>query len=452
MDKNNTIELFKNKKYSEFKKVISKQNIVNISETFEELEADELLLAYRMLPKDTAADIFTYLSIEEQEKIIFSFSDVEIKKLIDELYFDDMMDLIEEMPANLVKRILQNSKAEDRQMINQFLNYPEDSAGSIMTIEYVSLKEEMTAEQAIEYIRKVGHDKETIYTCYITDSGRKLKGLVSLRSLILSDPKEKLSEIGDFDDILTVKTTDDQEVIANNFKKYDLLAMPVIDKEERLIGIITIDDIVDVIEEETTEDMQKMAAINPLDEEYLSYSVIEMSKKRIPWLVILMVSGTFTSAIIGKYEYSLALIPVLNSFIPLLMDTAGNSGSQTSTLIIRGLSLGTVNLKDYWKVAFKELRIGITVGAVLSTINFLRLYFLEVNLYNRPNKLEVSLVVSFTLFFVVVLAKLIGSLLPMGAKKMNLDPALMAGPLITTIVDAIALIVYFNIAAVLLLK
>ncbi len=439
------IKLLENKQVAEVREEVLKLNSVNISEFLTELNLKDAFLVYRMLPKDLAIDVFSYLDPDDQENLIKRFNDVELTELIEELYFDDVIDLIEEMPALIVKRILENSSKENRKLINQFLKYEEDSAGSLMTIEYVSLKEHMTVKEAMNHIKAVGRDKQTIYTCYLTDAQKKLKGLVSLRTLILAEENELVKDIASYEDLVTVYTGDDQEQIADKFKKYDLITMPVIDYEERLTGIITIDDIVDVIEEETTEDIHMMAAINPMDESYTDTDVFEMAKKRIPWLAILMISASLTSAIISRYQGALATMTVLSSFIPLLTGTSGNAGAQTSTLVIRALSLGEIKLKDVLKVVWKEMRVGFLVGACLAVINFFRLYYLEIALVNEPEKFKISVLVSVTLMFTIVMSKTVGGLLPIAVKSVKLDPALMANPLITTLIDVLSLIVYFNL-------
>lgn len=443
--KNVLLELIREKKFNKLKEELIKLNPVTISEIISEVPTKEEILIYRLLPKELAVRSFSYLESEEQLTLITSFSKGETTELIDELFFDDLIDLIEEMPANIVTKILQVSTVEDRKKINQFLSYPEESAGSLMTTEYIALKENMSISEALKHIRSIGKNSESIYTTYITDKSKKLLGVLSLRSIILSELDQKISDIYKSDDIVTVNTLDDQEIIADKFKKYDLISIPVVDLEGSLTGIITIDDIVEVIEEENTEDMQKMAAITPLTDRYMDVNSLDMAKKRIPWLLVLMISASFTSGVIGKYEHTLALLPILNGFIPLLMDTAGNSGAQTSTLVIRELSLGNISLGDWLKIMIKEFKVSFIVAFILSIINFLRLYYLEITLFGRANKLEIAFVVSATLFFTVVLAKLVGAILPLGAQKLKFDPALMAGPLITTIVDVLALIVYFHL-------
>jgi magnesium transporter len=437
------LQLIHEKKFTEVREKIINFNPVNIAELIEDLELSETILIFRMLPKDLAADVFNYISNESQEKIISSITSNELQYIMDELFFDDMIDLLEEMPSKVVKEILKYSNVEERKLINEFLNYPEYSAGSLMTIEYVDLKKNMTVMQAIEHIKATGVNKETIYTCYVIDEKRKLEGIISLRNLILSDYDLKVGDIME-KDIVYVNTHQDQEEVANAFKKYDLIAVPVVDMEDRLTGIITIDDIVDVIDQENTEDFQKMAAISPSEKEYLDTGVWTLAKNRLMWLVILMVSATFTGNIIKKFEDVLQSVVLLTAFIPMLMDTGGNAGSQSATLVIRSIALGEIQGKDTLRVIWKELRVSLIVGVCLSSINFLRIYFLEkVPFY-------ISLTVCITLFCTVVLAKVVGAILPMLAKKLKLDPAIMASPLITTVVDAASLMIYFSVARFLL--
>lgn len=445
MEKQDILELIEQKKYIQLKKELSEMNEVDISEILDPLDLQTTLLVFRMLPKDTAAEVFSYISPEQKADIINAVTDKELKYILDELFFDDMIDLIEEMPANVVNKILINSTQEERTLINQFLKYPAHSAGSIMTIEYVELKKNMTVKEALEHIKKTGISKETIYTCYVTDKKRKLEGIVSLRNLVVSDPDQSINDIMQ-EEVIYVETHDDQEIIANIFKKYGFMALPVVDKEHRLIGIITFDDIMDVMEDEATEDFQRMAAMVPSDEAYLDLSVIALAKQRIPWLMILMLGATVTGGIITKFENILSTVVVLTAFIPMLMDTGGNSGNQSSTLIIRGLALGNVNQKDIWKVLWKEFRISLLVGIILASVNFAK------NMLFDKVGLNVSLTVSLTVATTVMLAKMVGGTLPLIAKKLKLDPAIMAGPLITTIVDALVLLVYFGVASALLIK
>ena len=419
---------------------ISQMNVVDIAYWLEELDDDKILVLFRLLPKDMAAEVFSHFSKEQQEFIIESIADREIKSIIDELFLDDTVDLIEEMPANVVKKVLRNTSEERRKLINQFLKYPDNSAGSLMTIEFVDLKKEMRVDQALESIRKNGVDKETINICYVIDSSRKLEGIIPIRKLILSDPSEILEDIMETN-FVSVHTLDDQEEVANIFRKYDLIAVPVVDNENRLVGIITVDDIVDIIEEENTEDFHKMAAIQPSDEEYLKTKVTALAKHRVIWLLVLMISATFTGTIIQRFEEVLQSVVVLTYFIPMIMDTGGNAGAQSATLIIRGLALDEISLSDIFKVIWKELKVSILVGISLAVINFARIIIM------RQASAIIAATVSVSMLFTVILAKVIGGSLPILAKKIGLDPAIMAGPLITTIVDALALLAYFSIAS-----
>ena len=418
-------------------------NVVDIATLLEDVDRDDLVILFRILPKDTAAEVFSYLTKVDRAHIIESLTDKEISGIIDKLFMDDTVDFIEEMPANIVKKVLKNTDDDTRKMINSLLSYPDDSAGSIMTTEFVDIKKEMTVMDAIAHIRKTGVDKETIDTLYVIDSNRKLEGIVPIRKILLSDENLLIEDIMDTN-FVYIYTLDDQEDVASMFKKYDYFSMPVTDSENRLVGIITIDDILDIIEEENEEDFAKMNALAPSDEEYLDSSVYSLAKQRIMWLLILMISATFTGIIIRQYESVLSSVVILASFIPMLMDTGGNSGSQSSTLIIRGLALGELEIADYPKILWKEFRVSIVVGLVLAFINFLRIYLLE-----RVDFI-VSLTVCISLFATVVLAKVVGGMLPLIAKKFKLDPAIMAAPLVTTIVDTFALMVYFSTATLLM--
>ena len=441
--KETILNLVEQGKYLDARKEIINQNVVDTALLFEEISQQKLLIVFRILPKDLAADVFTHMSSELQKYVIESITDEEAVSILDALFIDDAIDFLEEMPSNVVKRILRNTNEKTRAIINQFLNYPVDSAGSIMTIEYVDLKKEMTVKQAIQYIKKIGIDKETINTCYVINSNRILEGVISLRQLILSDESTIVKDIMDTD-VISVNTHEDQEDAAYLFKKYDYYVIPVVDNEKRLVGIITVDDILDVIDKEATEDIHKMAAIQPSEKEYLRTSNWVLAKNRIPWLLILMISATLTGGIIERYEHALQSLMILTSFIPMIMDTGGNSGSQSSALVIRGLALEELYPSDLLKVLWKELRVSAIVGITLSFVNFLRIYFLG------KTDILVALTVSFTLFLTVILAKVVGGVLPMIAKKLKLDPAIMAGPLITTIIDAVALLIYFSTATWLL--
>lgn len=443
MDERRLEDLIKQKNYVTIKRELDNLNPVDVAELLEPLELQTSLLIFRMLSKDLAADVFSSFSTEKQRDIIGLVTDKELKSIVEELYFDDMIDIIEEMPANVVKKILYHAKEEERKLINQFLKYPPDSAGSIMTIEYVDLKKKTTVKDAIKHIKETGLDKETVYTCYVTDKNRKLEGIVSLRKIVISDEDKTIEDIMNTD-VIYVNTHDDQETVANIFKKYGFLALPVVDKENRLTGIITVDDIMDVMEQEATEDFQRMAAISPSEEEYLDTGVLALAKHRLPWLLLLMISATFTGRIMLKFENLLSSVVILSTFIPMLMDTGGNAGNQSSTLIIRGLATGELSTHDWYKILWKELRISIFVGIILSLVNLLRLIFIEKVAF------IIAAVVSLTTIVTVISAKLVGSILPILAKRIGLDPAIMAGPLITTIIDALSLMVYFGIAAMLL--
>lgn len=437
------IDLIDQGKYITARNEIVNWNVVDIANLFGEIEQQKILLTFRMLPKEIATGVFTHLPIELQRHVVESITDNEVQGILSELFFDDTIDFLEEMPANVVRKVLENTNESTRKLINQFLNYPDDSAGSLMTIEYVGLRKEMTVGQAIKQIKETGIDKETIDTCYVMDSNRILEGIVSIRKLILNDDTTELKDIMDTS-VIYVNTHDDQEDVADLFKKYDFFVMPVVDNERRLVGIVTIDDILDVIEQENTEDLQRMAAMQPSEKEYLKTNIWMLAKNRLPWLLILMVSATLTGGIIKRFENALQSVMILASFIPMIMDTGGNAGSQSSTLIIRGLALGELNPSDILKVLWKELRVSGVVAISLSIVNFLRIYFIE------KTDILVAVTVSLTLFCTVVLAKVVGGVLPIIAKKLKLDPAIMAGPLITTIVDTVALLIYFSTATWLL--
>ena len=427
-------ELLDAKKYTNIRQLLSELNEADIAFLMEEQETEERLKVFRILPKDLAADVFSYLEFDSQEAIIGSLSDMEAGSI---------MDFLEEMPANVVERLLANANPQTRQAVNQLLRYPEDSAGSIMTVEYVSLKESLTVNQAIERIRAVGLDSETINICYVLDARRELIGTVALRYLLLSRGDERIADIM-HENVISIHTLMDQEQVAEQFKKYDFTAMPVVDNENRLVGIITVDDVVDIMEEETTEDMEKMAAIVPSDKPYMRTGVGETFKKRIPWLLLLMVSATFTGAIIASFEDALSACAVLVAFIPMLMDTGGNAGGQASVTVIRGLSLGEITYRDVPRVVWKEIRVSILCGGTLAAANFAKLM-----LFDRVG-LMVAFTVCLTLVAAVLMAMVVGCLLPIGAKRIGFDPAVMASPFITTIVDALSLLVYFRFAAMLL--
>ena len=446
-----TIEtLIANKKFLTLRDIFVTMQPMDIAQVLGEMGENRLPLLFRLLPKELAAETFIEMDPEEQELLIRGFSDAELKEVVDELYMDDAVDLIEEMPANVVRRILRSADPDMRRTINELLKYPEDSAGSIMTTEYVSLRPDMTAEEAIKRIRRGAVDKETIYTCYVTDTSRKLVGYVTLKALLLAEDDTQITDIMGTD-IISVTTTDDQEEVANVFSKYDMAALPVVDKESRLVGIVTVDDAIDVMEEETTEDIEKMAAITPTDRPYLKLSPFEIWKSRIPWLMLLMVSATFTGLIISSFESSLARWVALTAFIPMLMDTGGNTGSQASVTVIRALSIGDLEFSDFFRVVWKELRVAVLCAVTLAVVNFLKIQLVDVWLMgNNAITVTVNLVVCVTLAFTIVCAKLVGCTLPLVAKKIGFDPAVMASPFITTIVDALSLLIYFQVARLLL--
>lgn len=437
------LELLDTKQYTKLRQLLAEENSADVAAVMEELEEEKLLRVFRILPKDLAADVFSYMESDNQQTIITALSDRETANIINNLMADDATDLLEEMPANVVTKILENASAETRRDINHLLRYPEDSAGSIMTVEYVDLKENLTVEGAIAHIRAVGLDSETINVCYVLDAQRRLLGTVALRYLLLSDPGERIGNIM-HENVIALGTLMDQEEVAAQFKKYDFTTMPVVDNENRLVGIVTVDDIVDIMEEETTEDMEKMAAIVPSDKPYMRTTVWETFKKRIPWLLLLMVSATFTGAILTSFEDALSACAVLIAFIPMLMDTGGNAGGQASVTVIRGLSLGEIEYRDVPIVVFKEVRVALLCGLCLAAANFCKLM-----IFDRVGVM-VALVVCITLITAVLLAMLVGCILPIGAKRLGFDPAVMASPFITTIVDALSLLVYCAVASVLL--
>lgn len=437
------LELLEGKQYTKLRSFFEELNVADIALLMEELEEEVMLKVFRMLPKDLAADVFSYLELENQQMIITSLSEKEAGNVINNLMADDAVNLLEEMPANVVKKLLGNASPETRRDINELLRYPEDSAGSVMTVEYVALKENLTVTQAIERIRKVGVDSETIDVCYVLDKQRKLIGMVELRSLLFCKAEDMIGEIMD-EKVISIHTLMDQEEVAAQFKKYDFTAMPVVDNENCLVGIITVDDVVDIVEEENTEDMEMMAAIVPSDKPYMRTGVWETFKKRIPWLLLLMVSAAFTGAIITSFEEALSAYAALIAFIPMLMGTGGNAGGQASVTVIRGLSLGEIEYRDVPRVVWKELRVAVLCGVCLAAANFVKLM-----IFDRLGML-VALVVTLTLVVVVLLAMFVGCILPIGAKRLGLDPAVMASPFITTILDALSLMVYFKFASMIL--
>lgn len=435
----NLEELLETKQYIKLREELLEMNAADIASLLEELPTEELTKIFRILPKSIAADTFSYLPIEVEQALITSLSDREAAGIIDNLQADDAADLVEEMPAGIVKRLLANADPETRRDINHLLKYPEDSAGSIMTVEFVDLKESLTVAQAIQRIRRTGIDKETIDTCYVLDVERKLIGTVSLRRLLLCRDEETIGSIMN-DYIITVTTLTDQEEVARIFQKYDFTTMPVVDSENRLVGIITVDDVMDIIEQETTEDIEMMAAITPTDKSYMKTGVMETWKKRIPWLLFLMISATFTGKIIAAAEDALAASVALTMYIPMLMDTGGNAGGQASVTIIRGLSLDEIEYADVPKIVWKEFRVAALAGVTLALANMAKMM-----LFDRVS-FTIALIVCITIIAAVCVAKLVGCTLPILAKKIGFDPAVMASPFITTIVDAVSLLIYFQIA------
>ncbi len=444
------MKLVNDNKKNELRGALLMLNVVDIAQFMEELSSDKLLMVFRILPKDIAADVFAYMDSDQQQQLITLIGDTEIHNLMEEMFIDDAVDFLEELPASVVKRVLQTTDSNTRNLINQFLNYPENSAGSIMTIEFAELPGSLTVRQAMDTIRRTGLDKETIYTCYVIDEGRHLIGTVALRHLILAEDDVLVRNIMD-SNIISAKTLDDQEYVADTVRKYDLMSLPVVDNENRLVGIITADDVMDVIEEENTEDIEKMGGLLPSDDEYLKTPLVTLFKNRIPWLLILMISATFTGMIITHFEGMLSEVGklgvLLTACLPMLMDTGGNCGAQSSTLVIRSLALGQIDFCDILKVWWREVRVALMVGATLMVVNIgrqLLLYKLTAGV--TADTLRVTMVVSAAMFLTVIIAKSIGCTLPLLAKKLKLDPALMASPIITTLVDACSLTILFSIA------
>ena len=433
------LELVRSKKFRTLRQVLSEMNEVDVAAFIEELDPEKTVVVFRMLPKELASDVFACLELDKQQHIVSSITDKELTNIIEDLSVDDAVDMVEELPANIVQRVLQNATPETRSQINEFLKYPENSAGSIMTAEYIGLRKTMTVEDAFAYIRQNGVDKETIYTCYVMDNKRTLEGVITVKDLLMNPYETLIEDIMDTR-IIKARTTDDREDVVDLFNKYDLTTLPVVDTEDRLVGIITVDDAVDVMEEEATEDFEKMAAMMPSEKPYLKTGVFEMAKHRILWLMILMISATVTGGILAKYEEAFALMPILVTFVPQLMDTGGNAGSQASTMIIRGMAVGDIDLGDVAKVLWKEIRVGFVCGLTLAAINLVRI------LIFNPGQFKVALVVVCSMFVTVIIAKCIGCLLPMTAQRLGIDPAIMASPLITTLVDAVSLTVYFELA------
>ncbi len=441
--KEQILQLIEQKHFSEARMLLEDEHPADIAQMLDEMDSTQGCRTFRLLPKSLAADVFAYLDSDNQHRLITLLSDAELSRVLDEMYMDDTVDMLEELPASVVKRILQLSHPDTRSEINRLCRYEEDTAGSIMTTEMIDLKRSMTVKDAFDLIRRVGTDMETIYTCYVTDERRVLEGVITVRDLLLHPYEAKVEDLMD-EDPLSVQTGDDQETIAQLFQKYDILTLPVVDSEKRLVGIITIDDAVDVIQEENTEDIEKMAAILPGDKPYLKTSIFDLWKRRIPWLLLLMISATFTGNIITSFEDKLSKYIVLTAYIPMLMDTGGNCGSQASTTVIRGLSLGEVQFRDIFRVIWKEIRVAVLCSVTLAVCNFAKLMLID------RLQMMVALTICMTLIITVCSAKIVGCTLPLLAKKLGFDPAVMASPFITTIVDAISLLVYFGFASMIL--
>lgn len=439
--------LLDDKKFSTLRDILITMKPFDIAAVFENLQDEKMPILFRILPKEFAAETFVEMDDETQEFLIHGFSDSELKEVVDELFVDDAVDLIEEMPANVVKRILRQADKDMRKQINELLKYPEDSAGSIMTTEFIVLRPDMTAEMAIKRIRRTGVDKETIYTCYVTDANNKLIGITTVKDLLLAEDDELVKSIME-ENVISVTTLADQEQVAQMFSNYNFLALPVVDNENRLVGIVTIDDAIDVIQEEATEDIEKMAAVLPSDKPYMKTSVFGLYKKRAPWLLILMLSATFTSAIISSFEAVLANVLILSSFIPMITGSGGNAGSQASVSVIRALSLGEIHFRSIFLVLWKEFRVSILCGITLAAANFVKLLLFDLN--GQENAFMIALVISLTLVGTIIMAKLVGSSLPLLASKVGFDPAVMANPLISTVCDSLSLLIYFGVAKLIL--
>lgn len=440
--KDKVLELTENKKYSDLHQYLEQLTIQDIALLFEDIDEERIIRVFRLLQKDEAAEVFSYLESDLQEKLINSFTDRELKQVVDELYMDDTVDLIEEMPANVVKRILKGVPKKEREVINELLKYPEDSAGTIMTTEFIDLKINMTVKDAFSRIKKIGINNENVYTCYVLDVSRKILGILDVKDLLIADEDVLIKDIMETN-VITVNTLDDKEEVAKKFDKYDLMVIPVVDKEERLVGIVTIDDAIDVLQEENTEDFEIMAAITPIEDSYFKTSVFKHARNRILWLLLLMISATLTGTILTHYEEAFAALPILVSFIPMIMDTGGNCGSQSSTLIIRGMAMDEIKLKDFIRAVWKEIRVALLVGTALAIVNGLRIFI-------QYKDFKLSIVLGLTLIGTVCMAKILGCMLPMLAKKLKLDPAIMAAPLITTIVDTCSILIYFKIAVIIM--
>jgi len=436
------LELLEQKKFNDLKKYLERINGADFPSIFEAIKDEDMIVIFRLLNKEEAAEIFAELDSDMQERLINSFTDKELKYVIDNLFMDDTVDMIEEMPSNVVKRILKNVSESDRKIINEILNYPDDTAGSIMTTEFVDLKENMTVEDAFKKIKKIGLKKETVYNCFVLDVNRKLLGVLDLKDLLVAERDEKITDLMD-DNVITVTTLDDKEDVAKIFDKYDYIALPVVDKENRLVGIVTVDDAIDVMQEEVSEDFEKMAAISPNEDGYYKTSVLQHAKNRIVWLLFLMVSSIVTGAVITHYETAFAALPILVSFIAMIMGTGGNCGSQSSTLVIRGLAVDEIKPKDFFKVWWKEIRVSLIVGIIMAIVNCIRILI-------QYHDFQLGMVVGLTLIIAIALAKSIGCLLPLICKKLKLDPAIMAAPLISTLLDTCSCLIFFNVAVIIM--
>ena len=440
-------ELINNKKLNSLREFLIEVNSADFPSIIETLDDEKVIMVYRLLPKEKAAEVFIELDSDDQEKLINCLTDAEIKNVMNEIYMDDAVDLIEEMPSNVVKRILANTKSADRKIINELLKYPDSTAGSLMTTEFIDLKENMTVEKAFDVIKEKGAQKRSVYNCYVLTVDRKLLGVLDIKNLLIADREELVKDLMDTN-VIKVNTLEDQEEVSKMFEKYDCVALPVVDKEDRLVGIITIDDAVTVMHEEVLEDFEKMAAITPNDDTYFKTSSFTHAKNRILWLLLLMLSATITGTIMAHFESAIVALPILVAFIPMLMDTGGNSGSQSSTLIIRGLAMDDISTKDIFKVIWKEFRVALLCGVFLALVNGVRIAIQYHN--SEPQSILIAIVVSISLVLVIIVAKLLGGILPIAAKKLKLDPAIMASPIITTLVDIFAVYIFFMLSTIIL--
>ena len=451
------LDLLDRRQYSELMRRFDEMLPIDAAEFLSGLPSHRFPVVFRLLKKDTAAAIFAELDADRQESLISGMTDAEIARMLDELFVDDAVDMLEEMPAGMVTRIMRAATPDTRAEINRFLAYPVNSAGSVMTSEFLDLKKSMTCTEAVDHIRRIGLDKETVYVAYVTDHARVLEGVVPLKKLLFASPDDLIGEIMD-KHVIYGYTHDDRESVAQLISHYDILALPIVDKEQRLVGLVTVDDALDVLQDEVTEDIEKMAAILPTDKPYMRTGVLETWKKRIPWLLLLMISGIFTGAIISHYEAAIGTCAILTAFFPMLMDTGGNAGGQTSVTVIRGLSLGEIEPRDVWRILFKELRVALLCGITLAAATFLKVMAIDFRFQLQSisesgfvqNNLHIALVVSITVFLAIPIAKFVGTLLPLGAKRIGLDPAVVASPFITTIVDTVIIYLYFTIASAVL--